>query len=499
MSSAQRQTRRRSSRTADGDEDARPTKKQKLDTTTRGTSPQVNGTKGATVSGKTKSGKNHADDNAGFKFERRAKKPPAKSAVQELGEDQAAKAGSLSQPHDDGSLRPIVKTSKPVTTRRSARLSGEKSGEEAFAPPAVQSGANEVHERGRSRARTEEKSPDPVNGTLPSLRVDKKRRTTKIALPFADTPVIARNKEMRKTSAEHRRRSSSTLRGRRASSLIDSGVSNAVPHNEVTTPEFYKHISMELPEPRRMKQLLTWCGSRALSERPSAASSDTNAVLAGDTLLFDFSQVPTALTVSLARAIQEELLKDFTEKSELSDWFNRDDVPAAILIKQPNPRNIENASKLQELESEVKRLEQERSSWTNLLNMIGSSLNAESSHYTSEAEEVAVVRPLDNIALMDPQQTKLAKALSAQPATEHSVRSRLKDATESLEFKIDSLASGVHKVQSLDTLLNETVDDVLGQANKSLEQRSQNRLDDAGAERIGVRDLLKSFSRAGRN
>lgn len=49
---------------------------------------------------------------------------------------------------------------------------------------------------------------------------------TKIKLPFADTPVINRNKEMRKASKDPRRRSSTGLRGRRASSLIDSGMSN---------------------------------------------------------------------------------------------------------------------------------------------------------------------------------------------------------------------------------------------------------------------------------
>lgn len=90
------------------------------------------------------------------------------------------------------------------------------------------------------------------------------------------------------------------MRGRRASSLIDSGVSNgepslkfgfrhpdtnqciAVPHNEVKTEEFYKHISHDLPEPRRMMHLLTWCGARSVSDKPSDNSEDMNAVLAGE-------------------------------------------------------------------------------------------------------------------------------------------------------------------------------------------------------------------------
>lgn len=103
---------------------------------------------------------------------------------------------------------------------------------------------------------------------------------TKIALPFADTPIIRRNKEMRKTNAS--RRSSLGMRGRRASSLIDTGKSNAMPHDEVESSEFYKHIASDgLSEPRRMKQLLTWCATRALGEKPLFSTEDGNARLAG--------------------------------------------------------------------------------------------------------------------------------------------------------------------------------------------------------------------------
>lgn len=55
----------------------------------------------------------------------------------------------------------------------------------------------------------------------------------------------------------------------------------ALPHDEVDSSEFYKHIEPGLPEPRRMRQLLTWCGTRALGEKPSSTSEDYNAGLAG--------------------------------------------------------------------------------------------------------------------------------------------------------------------------------------------------------------------------
>lgn len=130
--------------------------------------------------------------------------------------------------------------------------------------------------------------------------------TSKIALPVADTPVIRRNKEMRTEKAKKgQRRSSLEMRGRRASSLIDSGASNggrdpleepgyagienstntllaALPHKEVNAANFYKHIASDLPEPRRMRQLLTWCATRAMGDKPSGSrSDDESARLAG--------------------------------------------------------------------------------------------------------------------------------------------------------------------------------------------------------------------------
>ena len=110
------------------------------------------------------------------------------------------------------------------------------------------------------------------NGDDPSSR--------KIALPFSDTPIINKNKELRKKGGGSRR-SSLGMRGRRASSLIENGHS-AIPHREVGAAEFYKHIEAEsLLEPRRMRQLLTWCGERSLSEKPPHGSRGSSAILGG--------------------------------------------------------------------------------------------------------------------------------------------------------------------------------------------------------------------------
>lgn len=54
--------------------------------------------------------------------------------------------------------------------------------------------------------------------------------------------------------------------------------------------------------------------------------------------------------------IKESLLKDFGNKSEFSDWFNREDKlpPPTKVIKKPNPRNIELEENLVGLEARLK-------------------------------------------------------------------------------------------------------------------------------------------------
>lgn len=55
--------------------------------------------------------------------------------------------------------------------------------------------------------------------------------------------------------------------------------------------------------------------------------------------------------------IQEELVNDLANKSEMSDWFNREDAPkiAVLLVTRPNPKNLQNAMKIEELEQQIKR------------------------------------------------------------------------------------------------------------------------------------------------
>ena len=208
---------------------------------------------------------------------------------------------------------PADKDAKGVKRRRSVRNSQDGT---TVDPPVLEvkkrRGKDQAPVDGKARKDPEpskaaqaegeaEESIQIVEGTTQLQPVEISRDATKIALPFADTPIIRRNKEMRKGADTGHRRSSMSNRGRRASSLIDTGKSNgeskhmlehgdtctdgieALPHDEVESSEFYKHIESDgLPEPRRMRQLLTWCGTRALGEKPSFSAEDSHARLAGE-------------------------------------------------------------------------------------------------------------------------------------------------------------------------------------------------------------------------
>lgn len=162
-------------------------------------------------------------------------------------------------------ILPKARTAQRRTTRASLEK-GKKLKDAAPAPPPEPS-------RAGTPTPMEIDRPNSPNHDLPVGQ--------KIALPFSDTPVINRNKDFRKKGGSSQRRSSLGMRGRRASSLMENGHS-AIPHREVDASEFYKHIEDGMLEPRRMRQLLTWCGERALSEKPPHGSRGSSAVLGGE-------------------------------------------------------------------------------------------------------------------------------------------------------------------------------------------------------------------------
>ncbi|KAI1142475.1 Mis12-Mtw1 protein family-domain-containing protein [Hypoxylon sp. FL0543] len=302
---------------------------------------------------------------------------------------------------------------------------------------------------------------------------EKTSESKKIALPFSDTPIMNRNKEMRRKTGA--RRSSLGMRGRRASSLIDNGHS-AIPHKMVDPAEFYKHIEAELVEPRRMKQLLTWCGERALSEKPPLGSSNSNEILG-------------------ARAIQDQLLKDFSSKSEFSDWFAREEVPRPPAIVKPNPKNIEHEEKIVELEERIKRLKAEKRAWQSLKQPPPELPPLFPPSETDSATQ-SLSLPLPDASLLDSDEAQILASLTSTSSIKpQKLQSQLQALQSSLEFKIDHLADNVHKLERRVATGGQQADRALALSAARLKEREEKERASAGTKDMPVMEVLRSLGR----
>ncbi|KAJ5475630.1 hypothetical protein N7539_007917 [Penicillium diatomitis] len=410
-------------------------------------------------------------DNSTFQPSPRRGRPPKKRPGEGTGENAGSAKGQVT--NERPSKRP---------TRASLRSSDLGSELRSEATTHTHRNRDRVEEppseTKKKRGRPPKAKPQETNGyhspAQPPVGV-------KVSLPTADTPVIQRNKEFRGAKSKGGRRSSLQMRGRRASDLIDSGTSNALPHREVSTADFYKHIADEgLPEPRRMRQLLIWCATRALPHKPSGShSDDISARLA-------------------ARAIQEEILKEFSSNSDLSNWFSREEVgPAKVVVKKPNPRNVQNTEKIKELEGQIQKLQRERQALNALLKQpalpridLDSPIKSPRKPPGSKQQPTTDIDI--NISLLDPTQRSLYTTLYTPPTSSSSnssrpnttdrttpqppmapavVSARLSKITTRIAPTLDTLAAGIHDIE----LYRSTADAVSSRVLRICAQRLEER------------------------
>ncbi|KAF7953078.1 hypothetical protein EAE96_006297 [Botrytis aclada] len=320
-------------------------------------------------------------------------------------------------------------------------------------------------------------APLPEESNRSTIEVPNNTHSTVIALPFSDTPIINRNKELRKKGGTGQRRSSLGMRGRRASSLIDSGYS-AIPHKEVETSQFYKHIEDGLPEPRRMKQLLTWTGERALPEKPAHGDPDSGAKLA-------------------ARAISEALLKDFGTNNTFSNWFDREEKqPTRItkVVKKPNPKNIEAEENIQALEARVKQLEIEKSQWISYKKPTAPlpPLFPESNDETNPLSPAQI-----DPNLLDPEQSAILSLIksSSSLSLRENASERLKNIHQEIEGKVDCFLDGIHKIERYAETVGRVADKILALSAVRLEERERREREVVGTRDVPMVEVLRSLSR----
>lgn len=98
--------------------------------------------------------------------------------------------------------------------------------------------------------------------------------------------------------------------------------------------------------------------------------------------------------------------------------------------------------------------------------------------------------------LDQPELSALLSDMHNHPHSMAEARSRLSTMTKSLEFRVDSFADGIHKIEKLRESGDTTTDKILSQAAALLQQRDEAASASAGTEKVGIGDLLRSLSRA---
>ncbi|RPB07411.1 hypothetical protein P167DRAFT_414417 [Morchella conica CCBAS932] len=241
---------------------------------------------------------------------------------------------------------------------------------------------------------------------------------------------------------------------------MDTGVL-AEPHPSIAHEEYYKHIHDELLEPQRMKQLLAWCGRKALTPKDG--------------------KVGDATAAAVARIIEEEVLSDVLSNPGLSSWFNREDSQPSTVIKKPNPRNIDNLAKVEAIEASLKKLLAEKATWRSLLK-------------TDVKATLSLAGGPDMNKLLQPSESAFASSSRSQDLLAEA-RSLVKQHSGEIEFQVDQLADGIHKLDHYGKAADRLAGRILEDAEAALAVREAKVRVEAGTGKLPLMEVLRSLAR----
>lgn len=318
-----------------------------------------------------------------------------------------------------------------------------------------------------------------------------------VALPVSDTPIIRKNQQLRQNGGDGRRRSSLSMRGKRASS-IGNGF-QSLPHPDIPASEFYKHISEDLPDPVRMKQLLAWCARRSIDDskmRPSLHGSETD------------EQIQAA---NIARTIEEEVLKDLIDNKITTSWYHQPDQPADVLEKRPHPQNVNNATKMKEMEERIAKLRSEEETWNRLLEEHTQAqalaersgegdVNDKGATAIPEERFAKISEPSVDLDLLPAQEAEFMHLLSTRSTSHHKEIVPAGDdwllaAESNIEFQIDTLLHALHQQQQYLKQAESSSGKLLESAARTMASAEQKAGEESGSKGIGTLDVLRQITR----
>lgn len=181
--------------------------------------------------------------------------------------------------------------------------------------------------------------------------------------------------------------------------------------------------------------------------------------------------------------------------------------------KKPNPRNVANAAKAEELERELERyvitascwrgkeltfdrLRKERAEWDELIASAAQQAAATPAATQAGADETTGdLSPL-HAELLDSPQRRIVEQLQAPEASStdpEAIQQRMRDVAANLEFTVDSFAHGVHALSTTKQVAERLAERSLGDAAGVLEERERERR--VGGRGVDAMDALRGLAR----
>lgn len=243
-----------------------------------------------------------------------------------------------------------------------------------------------------------------------------------------------------------------------------------------------------------MRQLLTWSATRALPEKAHNATRDAN----------------EAFVLDAARSIVEDLLKDFSNKPEMSDWFSREDGDAGnaetAIVKKPNPRNAANAARLVKLEEDIARLKAEQKQWDDLQKTPKGDVDTgEMSDIDLSALDPEQAAIFADLGLEHDAETKAKKRRKSKAKEEASstgledISARMRTVNSSLEPQIDLFADGIHKLNQYRLAAERVADNILCTTARKLEIREKSAQEATGTTKMDDMVILSALTKTMNN
>ncbi|WRT68606.1 uncharacterized protein IL334_005584 [Kwoniella shivajii] len=249
----------------------------------------------------------------------------------------------------------------------------------------------------------------------------------------SETPVIRKNQELRGQQAK---RSSLDHRGSRASSSWGRG-EITMPHKNVDSKWFYRHIPVSYPEPIKARMLLVWCAIRALDESLKTPSSSSRKDKGKGKAKPEEGRTDEG--DKMLKEIMDEFVREMNRGGVDTSVFGLPGQDKTVMGLKPHPRNASNRKVEAAANADIRKFKDEGSQWSTLISF-------------TNAKQQNVMHSLERKKIQDqqPDVTKaeawMKDALSVAEGIILQGEGELegKGEFEDVEYKVDTLQQTSH-------------------------------------------------------